>query len=86
MPTTKVGQLVMESTYSPIYEHSITVVQADPKIAVGVQFLEQIAKGDQLFAEIDGDLLRIKASNGTWVYRIGEEMPFQHAYYAELQD
>lgn len=62
------------------------VIRADPKILVSDLMMDMIRDGHGFGAELDGDLLRFEAVNGTWVYRIGEHLEDRRAWVAEWVD
>jgi hypothetical protein len=65
----------------------LTVDQADPRVIVSVEFLEEVRRGKGApEITIRDDVMRIEASNRTVIYRIGEKVPDMYAYYAEWPD
>lgn len=89
--TDSIGELVITRTTGP-FEDSITITRADPRITVAAEFLDEIQRrvpqrlDGPPYAEVDGDFLRIRADNRTVVYRLGDEVPGENAYYAEWPD
>lgn len=66
---------------------TLTVVRADPRILISVELLEEFREGRRTpEVTVTGDVLRIEAANRTVIYRIGDEVPYMHAYYAEWPD
>jgi len=59
------------------------VEHADPRILISDLMMDMIRDGPRFGAELDGDLLRFEAVNGTWVYRIGEHLEDRKAWVAE---
>lgn len=59
----------------------------DPRIWVSALLLEDMRDGrcGPSFA-LTGDLLRIEGVNRTVIYRVGEQVSDQYAYYAEFPD
>jgi hypothetical protein len=64
----------------------IKVNRADPRILISGPMMDLIRGGGGIGWEIDGDLLRFTAVNGTWVYRIGEYLEDRRAWVAEWPD
>lgn len=62
------------------------VKRADPRILISDVMMDLIRDGGAICTELDGDLIRFKAVNGTWVYRIGERLEDRHAWVAEWPD
>jgi len=62
------------------------MLRADPRILVSDLMMDMIRDGHGFGAELDGDLLRLEAVNGTWVYRIGEHLEDRKAWIAEWVD
>ncbi len=77
-----------DCTLTKLDDGRIRVDQADPRIWISRQLLEEIkAEGyDAAGVSISGGLLRIEGVNRTVIYRIGEQVPDQYAYYAEFPD
>lgn len=71
----------------PGQEHGhIRVSRADPRILISDLMMDMIRNGYTDGCELDGDLIRFTAVNGTWTYRIGERLEDRHARTAELTD
>lgn len=70
----------------PDGQPAFRVIRADPRILVSDLMMDMIREGHGFGAEIDGDLLRFEAVNGTWVYRIGEHLEDRRAWVAEWPD
>lgn len=83
-PWSNVGDCILTRHWD---DDRLTVDQADPRIIVSAEFLEQFRedKGDSEVT-LSGDVLRIEASNRTVIYRIGEKVPHMLAYFAEWPD
>jgi hypothetical protein len=69
----------------------LRIERADSKILITAELLTEIARNDPDYPvtrSVDGDMrvLRIKATNRTVIYRIGEYVPQQDAYIAEWPD
>jgi hypothetical protein len=64
----------------------IRVDRADPRILISGLLMDLIRNGHATGCEIDGDLLRLTAVNGSWVYRVGEHLEDRHAWVAEWPD
>ena len=64
----------------------IRVSRADPRILISDLMMDMIRGGYTDGCELDGDLLRFTAVNGTWTYRIGERLEDRRARIAELAD
>lgn len=66
------------------------IQRADPRIKICVRILEEIQQGmewgAQFEATVRDGIVRIKAVNQTVVYRLGDYIPSEHAYYAEWPD
>jgi hypothetical protein len=64
----------------------LRVKRADPRILISGLMMDMIRDGHGCGWKIDGDLLRFKAVNGTWVYRVGEYLEERRAWVAEWPD
>jgi hypothetical protein len=66
----------------------LVIDKADPRVVLAAGFLDHIRSGSpaSFGAAIEGDVLRVKASNRTVIYRIAEKTPDGLAYYAEWPD
>lgn len=66
---------------------ALTVDRADPRVMVSAELLDEWRSGKgEPEVTINGDVLRIEASNRTVIYRIGEKVPDMYAYFAEWPD
>lgn len=79
----KVGDCVLGADYGdPDDLHGrLRVDRADPIIWVSAEIVERVRVNDHHpDVTVDGDLLTIRASNRTVIYRIGEYYPQRHCY------
>lgn len=82
-----IGGLEATFTYCFCGRHGVDIVQADPRIRVSADLLDEIRAGEcGPCVTLNGDVLRIQGSNRQVVYRIGDKVPHLDAYEAEWPD
>lgn len=63
------------------------IEQADPRIMITAELLDEWRSGNAApGVRLEGDLLYLNGVNRKVIYRIGEKVPNQLAYYAEWPD
>jgi hypothetical protein len=84
------GELALRANYAngSSIPSSIEVMQADPVVFFTQEAIEAIKAGgpSARHASINGDLITIRATNGTWIYRIGAYQPDAHGYVCSWPD